>query len=246
MLVAAGECAPGVYFDAMRRMSTGTVAAHEYAGRVRHADGWGVTCMLPASTDVAVYRSSSPIATAELLPAIGDLSCRMLAIHARNASVPAQKGLGFVQPIERFIGGERTWFFHNGFVPSVHRLLGLARSQWDSLELLDWLAPAFDHSDWRRALAVRLQALPADSTAANCIFLSARRAIVCNWFNRSNGATAYYTMHCWKGERAVGVASEPFPEMAEPVEWNALGHGRVAECRVGDDGRPELDITDIN
>ena len=218
--------------SAVAQMSTGACATHEYARQFRHDDGWGAAAVLDSHDTVAVFRGAMPISQSTVAGSLDRLTCRALVVHARAASKPAQRGLVFAHPIEATIGDERVWFFHNGFCPTVHELIGLSESRWDSEELLGWLLPAFSATDWRRALRQRLARLRAGT--ANCVFLFSQRLIVCNWIDVTVGANQYYTMHAHVTSRSVIVASEPAPALVGP--WIPLGHGRILECRVNVDG----------
>ena len=231
MVFATGRFDPVAVVDAASHMSTAASAIHEYSRDLRHDDGWGAAGVLDGTEAVAVFRSAAPLSQDDVASHVTPLRYRALVVHARAASKPEQRGLQYVHPIETRIGGDRAWFFHNGFYPGADEGTAASAAAWDSENLLAHLLPALATTNWRSALRQRLDALPRGTTAANCIVLSARRAIICNWFDVNLGATRYYTMHRAETKNAVIVSSEPSPALADA--WEPLGHGRIVECQFG-------------
>lgn len=224
MLIASGRFRAADFVDAVRRMSQGCGASDR-----QHHDGWGAVAVMRGGDALLVSRSAAPISACPGSDVLRAVEASALAVHARSASRESQRGLEYTHPIETRIAGELNWFFHNGYCPRVNRLLGCEDSAWDSQMLLDWLTPAFLASDWRAALRERLSQLPEGSTAANCIFVSARRVVVCNWFDAAAGDADYYTMHANVTDTLTVVASEPFELPSHREAWTPLGHGSIVE-----------------
>jgi hypothetical protein len=237
MILAVGDVAGGAILDAALLMSTGEGACHEYAGcrpeagrALRHHDGWGAV-YLTAEGNYRCLKSERPIVEDEGALELRRVATRALAVHVRNASIDSKKGLDYVHPIVRDVAGREVFFFHNGFAPDVHRLLGRSESRWDSLELFDWLI-AGGGADWEAGLSERLARLPASTTAANFILAEPGRVTVCNWFPEGSPTPNYYTMHCYQGGGATVVSSEPVAGVGPLSAWRPVANRSVLTLAV--------------
>jgi predicted glutamine amidotransferase len=233
--------APAEVLDAAMAMSHGKDAAHEYGPAKRangdflcHYDGWGAA-YLDSTGRLRCMGGERPLADDPGALPLRAVATRALVVHARNATVKDTAGSRCTHPIARPLHGREVAFFHNGFAPDVHRLLGRPRCEWDTAELFEWLAPALERSPSRTALRARLEALPASTTSANFLLLAPDELLACNWFPPTSPAPQYYTMHLHdRGDLRV-VSSEPVAKIAPAARWKPLSNQTLLSFRL--DGR---------
>jgi predicted glutamine amidotransferase len=220
MIAAIGRFDAASIVNAAVAMSQGRTASHEYSGR-RHFDGWGAV-YLDAQNRLGCVRDEAPISSDRACSRLNDADGRLLVIHARAASVKSKTGIDYVHPIEGCIAGHSAYFFHNGYAPDVFRELGYKNSSWDTKELFEWLASAFEAEDRQAALREQLEKLPASTTSANFMLVEPTRLTVCNWFTESSPSPKYFTMHLARTEEALIIASDPIIELAPAAQWEAF------------------------
>ncbi|HYN82097.1 MAG TPA: hypothetical protein VES88_11385 [Gemmatimonadaceae bacterium] len=235
MIVSIGRAKVSDVVAAARLMGAGLTARHEYAqvgptgapGGITHLDGWGLVFAADDGT-LRCYRSATGITADDAVEAFPEETSDVIVAHVRNATNPDQIGMRFVHPIEFEISGNPAFFFHNGFAPDI---LGSAcgSSDWDSLNLLEWLKPAIEADDTTDALERRLGLLPPTTTSANFVLVQSGRLIICNWFDSSTRTPEYYTMHRCDGPNRIVISSEPIPDIEDVGTWQPLGNRTLLE-----------------
>lgn len=234
MICAVGEVDAAAVVAAARVMSCGVSPHHEHgadlrgdgSARLRHFDGWGA---LYRSRDGALdcVRGTRPIANDPRAAALGTVETDFLVVHVRNATRPEQRGVAYTHPAEAEVAGRRLYFFHNGYAPGVHRLLGREHPGWDTRDLFKWLAEGYGGAGWEEGLGARLAALPECTTSANFVLADAARVVVGNWYSPGSPTPRYYRMHRFSEGGTVVIASEPVGEVAPPERWTALENGTL-------------------
>jgi predicted glutamine amidotransferase len=219
---------------AARRMSRGVSPHHEHgtdlrsdgSARLRHFDGWGALYRAKDGSLVCL-RGTPPIDRDPSAAALGTAETDSLVVHVRNATRQEQRGTAYTHPVEADVAGRRLYFFHNGFAPGVHRLLGREAAAWDTRDLFEWLAKGYGGEGWEEGLGARLAALPDCTTSANFVVADETRVVVGNWYSQGSPTPRYYRMHRFSGGGAVVIASEPAGEVGPPERWTALENGTV-------------------
>jgi predicted glutamine amidotransferase len=225
MIAAVGKFDAASIASAAVAMSQGRTASHEYPSR-RHFDGWGAV-YLDAHNRLGCVRDEAPISNDRACSRLNDAVGRLLVVHARAASVKSKTGIDYVHPLEGRIAAHSAYFFHNGYVPELFRELGYKSSSWDTKELFEWLAPAFEAEDRQAALREQLENLPASTTSANFMLVEPTRLTVCNWFTESIPSPKYFTMHLARTGEALIIASDPIIELAPAARWEAVDNHTI-------------------
>ncbi len=236
MIAAVGNIEVDWVVNAAITMSNGMKASHELSFScpanpgcgIRHLDGWGVVFLSPDGS-FHCLKSALPIGADSLADAIRSTECNAMAIHVRCASREDQKGLEYVHPIEIEEGGHKYYFFHNGYAPDVHSLLGKSEGGWDSEDLMAWLRPSLFAKFNQTALRDRLTLLPASTVAANCMCLGPDGITAVNWFSQNSASPQYYTMHLLQGAEVQIIASEQVRYCDGVDAWRPLGNGTILQ-----------------
>ncbi|MBY8885137.1 hypothetical protein K7472_09810 [Streptomyces sp. PTM05] len=224
LILATGRFDAGDILDAAVDMSCGRTADHDGPTNV-HPNGWGaVWRQHDAPHGLAVHRDVRPLGESAEDSPIRGVETDFLAVHARHATLPRNQGLRCTHPLER--GGAYPWYFmHNGFLPTVHQLLGMAESEFDSGEYFDYIVPR-DTRELDEASTLRLlAAIPQGGSSGNAIAVSPDHAYVIHWTTPGTAAQRYFRMHTVTTERFRVVASEVVPSLAPPEQWRPLEPG---------------------
>jgi predicted glutamine amidotransferase len=236
MIAAVGNIDVDWLINAAIVMSDGMNASHELSFScpanpgcgIRHLDGWGVAFLRPDGSSHCL-KSALPIGKDALADTIRSTECASMVIHVRCASREDQKGLEYVHPIEIEEDGNKYYFFHNGYAPDVHSLVGRSENGWDSEDLMAWLRPSLFAKFSQSALRGRLTLLPASTVAANCLCFGPEGITVANWFSQDIGYPQYYTMHFLQGTDVKIIASEQIRYHDGIDAWRPLGNGTIIQ-----------------
>lgn len=243
LILARGEFDVGRVVAAAVGMSLGRTADHNGPTRV-HPNGWGAIWRDPDNPGMlAFHRDPGPIAEGLGDSPLPGLRTDFLAIHTRHATVAANLGLAFTHPLVRTDPSTTWYFMHNGYLPTIHRLLGLTASRFDSAEYFDYAIPvgmtALDEAE----LLPRLRAVPPGGSSGNAIAVNGTDAYVVHWTPTAEADRRYFTIHMLETPTSLVVSSEVVPALAPAARWRQLEPDRVvripltpAECRGGDDG----------
>lgn len=228
MILALGKFSSRSVLNAAIAMGEGILADHDNPLR-RHPNGWGAVWKDSSSpSGLSVYRDTRPIGESLETARIGEIETNFLAVHARHATLSRNQGIEYTHPVTREGTAVPWYLLHNGFLPTIYRYLGRDRSRFDSGEYFDFLVPSEGArlSDPEGILA-KLEALEPGGNSANAIVINPRRAYVIHWFPENTPYPEYFTMRRAETEKAVFIASESIPFLAD--RWLPLTRGRVLE-----------------
>ncbi len=230
VIVASGTFDAGAIVEAAVAMAAGQTANHD-SSFVVHPHGWGAVWRDPASPHgLSALRDVRPATETALDSGLAAITTDFLAIHVRHASSPITRGLEFTHPLQRPADG---WYFmHNGFAPTVHRLLGLPCSSFDSAEYFEYLVPAGAQALEPRETLARLRAIPPGGNPGNVVAVSRDRAYVVHW-RPGTGSPRYFTMHELVEPGRRIIASDVIPSLAPADRWRPVPPETVLELRLG-------------
>lgn len=226
LILAVGDFRAADILDAAVAMSCGRTADHDGPTDV-HPNGWGAVWQDSDAPDgLAFHRDERPLGESHDTAPFISADTGFLAVHARHATLPKNHGPAFTHPLHR--AGEVPWYFmHNGFLPTVHRLLGLPESSFDSREYFDWAVPAGTRDLDETGLLARLADIPPGGSSGNAIAVSPYRAHVIHWTTPGNRAPRYFGMFRLRTADAEIVSSEIVPALAPPARWTPLEPGSL-------------------
>lgn len=220
LIVAVGTFDPKEIIAGAVAMASGRNAEHDSTILV-HPDGWGAVWRDPASaTGLSVLRDVRPATESLAESGLDAIRTDLLAIHLRRASDPATRGPRFTHPLQR--PADDWCFMHNGSQPTVHRMLGLERSTFDSAEYFDYLIPAGALMLDEQATLDRLREIPPGGNCGNAVAVRRDRAYVIHWRSDRDLWPRYFTMHQLVEPGRRIVASEVIPSIAPAGRWEAL------------------------
>lgn len=229
MIVASGDFDTRDILAAAVSMSCGQTAAHDNR-TTRHRHGWGAVWRRPDGT-LACHRDPRPAAESSgesPLAAKDGVRTDFLAIHVRNATLEAKQGIRFTHPLTR--ASDDWHFMHNGYMPTVHRLLGLDQSEFDSAEYFDYLIPpGTPAATIDSALILRRlgEVPPPGSTSANAVAVHPHAAHVVHWSPADTPTPKFFTLHEFTADGMSVISSEVVPALATPGQWRQLAPGAV-------------------
>ncbi|WP_331769540.1 hypothetical protein OG948_37940 (plasmid) [Embleya sp. NBC_00888] len=225
-ILAQGRFPARDILEAAVGMSCGRTADHDGPVHV-HPHGWGAVWREDgAEHGLGVHRDIRPLAESWRESPVPNLTTDFLAIHARNATLPENHGIQYTHPL--FRNDELPWYFmHNGFLPTVHTLLGMESSTFDSREYFDYVIPAGAHTiDAEQALRL-LDAIPPGGTSGNAIAVNSREAYLIHWTSPDNASPRYFTMQRLRTPEMTVISSEAIPDLAPVDQWEPLKPGIV-------------------
>jgi glutamine amidotransferase len=227
MIVAVGDVDAQAVAAGAVAMASGATADHESHIRL-HADGWGAVWADPeAPGGLSVLRDVRPATETLMTSGLPAVRTRFLAVHLRRAPRPSVEGPRFTHPLQR--PGDAWCFMHNGSMPTVHRLLGMECSTFDSAEYFDYLVPPGARTlDAREALR-RLEAVPPGDNSGNAVAVRPDRAYVIHWRAAGHRWPRYFTMQQFVGRGVRVVASEIIPSIAPADRWEPVPQSTVLE-----------------
>lgn len=225
LILAKGEFSSARLLDAAVAMSCGLTAEHEGPIK-RHPNGWGA--IWRQGGELVVHRDTRPIEESWHESPIRELQTDFLAIHVRHATLEKNHGMRFTHPLRH--DGERPWFLlHNGFLPTIYKLLGKERSEFDSQEYLEFLmrqaALQLDLSETSSKLAE----IPPGGSSANAFLVTDDRAYVIHWTPADNPYPNYFTMHRLESSQGVIFASEVIDALGPRDRWQPLPARHIVE-----------------
>lgn len=227
MILASGAFDAGRVLAAAVAMSRGETADHDNATTC-HRHGWGAVWRDPATGRVQSHRDPRPAWQGIPDSPLDGLVTDFLAVHVRNATLPEKQGGRYTHPLTR--PGDDWHFMHNGYMPTVHRLLGTERSEFDSAEYFDYLVPPGTAALAEDEVLARLRAVPpGGSTSGNAIAVHRGGAVVVHWSPRETPTPRFFTLHRFTDRRLRVVASERIPALAAPGRWHEVAPASVLQ-----------------
>jgi predicted glutamine amidotransferase len=230
LILARGRFDARAIINAAVAMSEGRTADHEGPTRC-HPNGWGaVWKQVGAPHGLALHRDTRPISTGvvESSP-VWSVETDFLAVHVRHATLARNAGLEFTHPLERE-GSSGPWYFmHNGFLPTVHRLLGREQSHFDSREYFEYVVDAEREVLEPRATLEKLRAIPPGGSSGNAIAVNPRHAYLIHWTPSSTAYPRYFNMHRLAGPDFFIFASEVIPALGPAERWERVPAEQVFE-----------------
>ncbi|MGH3422599.1 MAG: hypothetical protein ACRDOD_23745, partial [Streptosporangiaceae bacterium] len=162
-------------------------------------------------------------------------STDMLAIHVRNATLPEKRGIQFNHPLVR--DGEDWHFMHNGYMPTVHRKLGMSLSVFDTAEYFDYLVPRGTQRLDPAQILRRLRAVPTKGcSSGNAIAVHPGEAHVIHWSPAECATPAFFQLYHLGLPGAEIVASEIVPQLAPAARWQPVPTGTVLTFPLAAEG----------
>jgi predicted glutamine amidotransferase len=231
MIVATGAFDVRAILAGAVAMAAGNNSEHDSTIR-EHPDGWGAVWRdPPSSSGLSVLRDERPATERALESSIASIRTDFLAIHVRRAGSPETRGPHFTHPLER--SADDWYFMHNGSQPTVHRLIGLGRSTFDSAEYFDYIVPAGARTLDEQETVARLRAIPQSGGASsgNAIAVRRDRAYVIHW-RATDLWPLYFGMHQFITPTVRIIASEVIPSIAPAGQWQPLPPDSVTEFRL--------------
>jgi glutamine amidotransferase len=200
-------------------MSCGRTADHEGPTQ-HHPNGWGA--VWSEGGRIAYHRDVRAIADSADQSPIRDLTTSFLAVHVRHATLARNHGAECTHPLERVVAG-RTWYLlHNGFLPTIHQVIGLERSEFDSAEYFEYLLRDAGRELDFAATTAKLRAIPPGGTSANAFLVNDERVYVIHWTPEDTKYPRYFTMHRLDLDDCTVIASEIIPALAPHARWRPL------------------------
>ncbi|MFJ6752113.1 class II glutamine amidotransferase [Streptomyces sp. NPDC091266] len=229
LIVAAGEFRTADILAAAEAMSCGRTADHDGPTDV-HPNGWGaVWRQANAPYGLGRHRDVRPLTESVRESPVPDVASDFLAVHARHATLPKNHGPQFTHPLER-PGGPSPWLFmHNGFLPTVHRLLGMEASEFDSREYFDYIVPTGARRLDEAETLARLNAIPRGGSSGNAIAVNPYSAYVIHWTMSDTVSPLYFGMFRLRTDRSLVIASEVITDLAPRHHWEPLKPGSVTK-----------------
>ncbi len=228
MIAARGNFDPDAVFLACQMMSCGQSAEHESPGQ-QHPDGWGAM-WADGREGVQIHRSLAHVQV--------DASPRFrgrpvfLALHARQATLKENAGFRFAHPLAGGEAAQECYLMHNGYLPTVHKRLGLTESEFDSEEYFSFLLANEHLLEDRAALTREMDALEEGSRGGNMFLLKgAEQLTTYVWHPQGSPFTDFLTMWRWVGADAEIISSERHVHLAPLDEWRPVTRGEMVIWR---------------
>ncbi|MEV0136696.1 class II glutamine amidotransferase [Dactylosporangium sp. NPDC050688] len=220
LILARGRFDVAEIVQAALGMSTGGTADHESPVKC-HPNGWGAVWRDPAEPGtLRVHRDPRTMADSWSAGPLCAVRADVLAIHVRHATLPHTMGERFTHPLQR-AGEAMPWYFmHNGFLPTVHRSLGLPASRFDSAEYFDYLVPPGSAAIAAAEALRRLRAIPPGGSSGNAVVINPDRSYVVHWSPPGTPYPRYFSMHRLRRPGLDVVASEVIPALGSG--WTPL------------------------
>lgn len=234
LILARGRFDPAAVTAAAVSMSDGQTADHD-GPITRHPNGWGAVWRdRGAPWGVRTHRDTRPMVDSAHESPLNGISTDFLAIHVRHATLARNHGVAFTHPLERLDGSMPWYFMHNGFLPTVHRLLGHAESEFDSAEYFQYVVPPGTTALAADQTFARLSAIPAGGNSGNAIAINPRRAYVIHWSPEPVRYIRYFTMHRLARPDRLIISSEPVPALAPLDEWEPIPANTLLDVSLDD------------
>jgi glutamine amidotransferase len=232
MIVCVGSFAAADVVAAAARMGSGVDADHD-GSQLVHPNGWGAVWHDPtADGGLRAYRDLSPIyeSPAGSEPTLA--RTRVLAVHARHATLERTQGLRFTHPLARHENGFSWYFMHNGFLPGVHRLMRRPHSEFDSAEYFDYLIPAGATVLDEQETLAKLDRMADSGTSGNAIAVTRDDVYVIHWSSPATSTPRYFQMYRATLPQLTVVASQRLPQFAPAHQWEPLAQPSFVRLSV--------------
>ena len=228
MIAARGNFDPDAVFQACQLMSCGHSAEHETQGK-QHPDGWGAM-WADTQDGVQTHKSLAHVQHDELPLFQGSPS--FLALHARQATLKEKAGFRFTHPLEADAAAPKHYLMHNGYLPTVHKRIGLPESDFDSAEYFSFLLANEHLLEDSVALTREMDALEEGSRGGNMFFLKGVEHLTTYvWHPLGSPFTDFLTMWRWMGADAEIISSERHIHLAPLDEWRPVTRGEMVTWR---------------
>lgn len=158
---------------------------------------------------------------------------KMLAIHARFALQPHQKGLRYNQPLPHECGEEVLFFMHNGFTPYMYRNLGMRESIFDSQEYFNTVKILLSNGDIETPLLGLLESMGEPTASGNFFLIDPDKALVFNWWPQFYDHPEYSQMHRYDSDVFTIVSSEMLTSIVPMKDWTKLPKGALVRLNYG-------------
>lgn len=226
LLLATGGFDVAEVLHGAEAMACGRTATHQGPTSC-HPHGWGAIWRDDdAPHGLRVHRDTRPIGESLADSPLPDVTTDFLAVHTRYATLPSTYGLEFTHPLER--PGDIPWYFmHNGYLPTVHRCLGLPESRFDSAEYFRYLVPPGARELRPRPTLARLRKIPPGGTSGNAIAVNPYSAHVIHWTPDDKAWPGYFTLSVLENRHSMVLSSEVLPQMAQAHRWRPLDQGVI-------------------
>lgn len=241
LILAHGNFDPRSVLAAALDMSQGRTAQHD--GPIqRHPNGWGAVWKdRQAPSGLAVHRDGDAMTDAALeFSPVWNCRTNFLAVHVRHATLTRNIGDQYTHPLQRERSASPWFFMHNGFMPTVHKLLGLPASSFDSAEYFDYLLSLQESKLDPERVLDGLEAVPEGGTSGNAIIVNAHRAWLVHYTPRQSSYPSYFTMHRLQGSAFTICSSEVIPRLGSPEQWQTIPAQSILELNLT--GQYELPI----
>jgi glutamine amidotransferase len=231
MILATGRVDAALVVRAAVDMSLGRTCAQD-APLHAHPNGWGALWRSTDDGRFRTHRDTAPISATYASSPVPDASADLLVVHARHATRPETHGLGFTHPLVREDADGAWYFFHNGYLPTVHEKLGLEASRFDTAEYFEYLVPAGIRVLEDVDVLEQLAALTPGGTSANAIAVRGDTAYVVHWTREELPTAAFYVMYRAETADTTYVSSDPVPLLAPRADWHPLPARSVLEVSL--------------
>jgi glutamine amidotransferase len=227
MIIAVGRFNSADIVAAAVALAAGETADHDGAF-TQHPHGWGALWRDPgAPGGLSALRDVRP-ATDSMAAALAAIDTDFLAIHLRRSMSAQTLGPRFTHPLQR--PDDHWYFMHNGSQPTVHRLLGLPESRFDSAEYFDYLIPPRSAAIDAPEALEKLRLIPEPgSNSGNAFAVRPGMAYVIHWRSPSDRWPRYFTMHELSTPDARIISSEIVPALAPAAHWRPLPPQSILE-----------------
>jgi len=231
MILVIGKFNTVDIVKAMVAVACGETADHE-GSFSEHPHGWGAVWRdMAAPSGLSVMRETKAAKVSLLASGLTSVKTDFLAIHIRRSMSTDTFGTKFTHPLQRPM--EDWYFMHNGSQPTVHQLLGLPSSTFDSAEYFDYLVPGGTSSIDRAEALERLRKIPEPgSNSGNAFAIRPDCAYVIHWRSPSDTWPRYFTMHETVSTDCRIISSEIIPALAPVEKWTPLPPQSILEIPI--------------
>lgn len=232
MLLASGEFDVAQIIDSALAMARGEYSPANAPTHV-HPDGFGILWTDPGTSNgFRILKSQVPLGECTAQEIIDEggpslVKAGTLAIHARFALLPHQRGMNYIQPLSATRRGTPLFFMHNGFTPQMHHCVGLQESHFDSEEYFEFVRSVQYKGNLDVELCHTLEKMSGNTASANFFLLSHDQLLAFNWWPASYDYPEYAQMHRYDASSFTVISSEKLPTIAPTKFWKPLSRGKL-------------------
>ncbi len=237
MLLAIGDFPLEKTLQAAISMAQGATCPHP-APSSDHPHGFGLVWSdAEQPTGYAMFKCLDPLGmqSASQLMALAGPSLkhtRLLAVHARYATRPQDRGQEFCHPLEADTMQGPAYFMHNGFLPFAYQQLGLPESRFDTAEYLQLVQKLLGAGTLEQHLPEILEPMGKPGSAANFFFINGVNARVFNWWPQGHEFSDYFRMQILRRSTHTIISSDVLPDMAPHNDWRAMARGAFMSINI--------------